>query len=506
MARTRENMRAAVYCRISSDREDHRKGIADQEKDCRELCEAERWEIVGPYIDNDASAADPNKRREQYERLVRDMERDAFDVIVVSATDRLWRQPLEQEEFIRTCERLGMTRVTSLRRDYDLSTDDVDMLRIEGVFAAGEVRRTQRRIKRRMLQKAEAGEFHGGPRPFGYGQPPIDDSDEAKRASIATYNEINEAEATLLKLAAEKILDGGSLRSIAKDWRARDIKSTRGGNITESMIARTLIKPRIAGLIEHKGEVLGKAQWPAILDEARWEQVKTILTDPSRKTMKANKDYILRGVLKCGRCGRMLTPDRNRYLCSSNLGCGRLSLSQRLYEGRILAMVVPMADSPELRNVIQAADAGDYAQAQALRVSIAEDRKTLQQIEDDHYIEKALDRPAFLRLSRSVNQQIEQKEAELLTFQNRSALGHLGRDVMSHWDSMDAEARRSIILSMVECIEVMPSESPGRTTRDMSRIKFVWRYEGIGAVLAGMHEKGESYRLFAVWPPTQQAS
>ena len=50
--------------------------------------------------------------------------------------------------------------------------------------------------------------------------------------------------------------------------------------------------------------------------------------------------------------------------------------------------------------------------------------------------------------------------------------------------------------------------TPGRTSIDMSRLNFVWRYEGIGAVLAGMHEKGESWRLFAVWPPpvAQQAS
>ena len=45
---------------------------------------------------------------------------------------------------------------------------------------------------------------------------------------------------------------------------------------------------------------------------------------------------------------------------------------------------------------------------------------------------------------------------------------------------------------MVDYIEVLPSESPGRTTIDMSRIRFEWKYEGIGAVLAGMQEKGES--------------
>ena len=77
---------------------------------------------------------------------------------------------------------------------------------------------------------------------------------------------------------------------------------------------------------------------------------------------------------------------------------------------------------------------------------------------------------------------------------------------MSHWHSMDADDQRAILLSLVDYIEVEPSESPGRTTIDMSRIRFEWKYEGIGAVLAGMHEKGESYRLFAVWPPTQQAS
>ena len=494
-----------MYTRISKDTEETGLGVERQEEDCRKLCAQHGWTVIEPpYVDNDISAADPKKKRPEYERLLKDIAGGRVDAVVVYNADRLHRRPAELEHFFETCEAAGIDQFASASGDRDLSNpDDQTFLRVGGAFAANEVAKTRQRIRRKMLQKAEAGEFHGGPRPFGYGQPPADDSDDAKRASIATYNEINEAEATLLKLAAEKILDGGSLRSIAKDWRARGIKSTRGGNITETMLAWALCKPRIAGLIEHKGEVLGQAQWPAILDVPTWQQVKTILTDPSRRVPKSNKDYILRGVLKCGRCGRMLTPDRGRYLCSSNLGCGRLSLSQRLYEPRILAMVVPMADSPELRNVIQAADAGDYAEAQALRVSIADDRKTLQQIEDDHYIEKALDRRSFLRLSKSIKQQIEQKEAQLQTFQSRSALGHLGGDVMSHWQSMDADDQRAIILSMVDYIEVLPSESPGRTTIDMSRIRFEWKYEGIGAVLAGMQDKGEAYRLFAVWPPTQ---
>ena len=84
-------------------------------------------------------------------------------MIVVSAADRLWRQPLEQEQLISDCLRLGVSRLTSLRRNYGLSTDDLDMLRIEGVFRLVKSGGSSVGSSRRMLQEAEAGEFHGGP-------------------------------------------------------------------------------------------------------------------------------------------------------------------------------------------------------------------------------------------------------------------------------------------------------------------------------------------------------
>lgn len=513
MAQTRESVRAAVYCRISRDREGLELGVERQRADCLRLVEANGWDLVhdgdsDTFVDNDISGGKHFTERAAFGRLVRAAEAGRIDAVVAYSQARIYR---DTKLFLEFCERLEVAGVEIVALVADTDVNPGGSLFVATVIAAKDAeerRRTGELIKRKMLDKAVRGEWHGGPRPFGYGQPPVDDSAEAKRASIATYNEVNEKEATLLQLAAEKILDGGSLRSIVTEWRAQGIKSTRGGNITQSMVARTLIKPRIAGLIEYKGSILGKAQWPAILDEATWEQVKTILTDPSRKTTRANKNYILRGILKCGRpdCGRMLTPDRGSYKCSSNLGCGRLSFSQRLYENRILGMIVPMADLPELRNAIQTADADDYSQAQGLRVSIAEDKATLQEIEDDHYIEKALDRAAFLRLSRSIKAQIEQKEAKLQTFQSRSALGHLGGDVISHWDSMDADDQRAIIKSMVEYIEVLPSESHGRTTVDMSRIRIEWKYEGIGKVLEGMHEKGETWRPFPVWTTHSRAS
>jgi hypothetical protein len=71
------------------------------------------------------------------------------------------------------------------------------------------------------------------------------------------------------------VLRGESLRSIAMDWNDRGIKPT-GGNSTRaedkradqrdgaapwhrSMIRRVLMSPRITGLKEHRGEIVGEA-------------------------------------------------------------------------------------------------------------------------------------------------------------------------------------------------------------------------------------------------------
>ena len=47
---------AAVYCRISDDREGAGLGVARQEADCRQRAAALGWTVVGLYVDNDLSA------------------------------------------------------------------------------------------------------------------------------------------------------------------------------------------------------------------------------------------------------------------------------------------------------------------------------------------------------------------------------------------------------------------------------------------------------------------
>jgi len=189
--------RAAIYVRISDDRETLRLGVERQLKDCRRICDEEGWTQVGPYEDNSKTAADPTKDRPDYDRMMRDIRAGKIDVVVVAVSDRLHRQPAELEQFIADAKAAGMTRLrTDRSREYDLRDyDAIRDMRKEVIDAAYEVDRLSYRIKRAMLDIAERGGWNGGMRPFGY-------------QAVDKQLVVDEFEAPLIREAAQRILQG----------------------------------------------------------------------------------------------------------------------------------------------------------------------------------------------------------------------------------------------------------------------------------------------------------
>ena len=66
----------------------------------------------------------------------------------------------------------------------------------------------------------------------------------------------------------------------------REVPTTTGkvGGWTSQQLRQTLISPRIAGYSTHKGIIVGTAAWPAIVDDATFRTVESILTNPARRT------------------------------------------------------------------------------------------------------------------------------------------------------------------------------------------------------------------------------
>jgi hypothetical protein len=106
----------------------------------------------------------------------------------------------------------------------------------------------------------------GRARPFGYKIVRYDLGEGAPRRWRIVGEELEPAEAELIEEAATRVLRGEGLRSIAMDWNERGVKIVGGSTWQGSVIRRVLMSPRIAGLKEHRGEIVGEATWPAIID------------------------------------------------------------------------------------------------------------------------------------------------------------------------------------------------------------------------------------------------
>ena len=103
---------AGLYCRISDDRDGRALGVSRQEADCRALAERKGWPVGDLYVDNDISAADPRKRRPEYERLLEDIKAGRIDAVVAWDLDRLHRRPIELETVLRDRRRCRVAPVS----------------------------------------------------------------------------------------------------------------------------------------------------------------------------------------------------------------------------------------------------------------------------------------------------------------------------------------------------------------------------------------------------------
>lgn len=291
----RRVIRCYIYARISSDREGAGLGTERQVEDCRALAAQlstsdVEYRVVGVFVDNDLSAYS-GKPRPDYIRMLQGLRDGLADCVLSWHTDRLHRRPLELEDYIDVCEPRRIDTRTVKAGHLDLSTATGRMIaRQLGVQARYEVERMIERQKRAREQMAEHGKHFGGRRPFGW--------------EIDGLTPIAE-EIALIQQAATALLAGASLRAVATEWQQREIKTSTGSDWEPNELKRMMIRPRNAGIRDHRGEEVGPGRWPAALDEPTWRSLVAVLTDPARRSNVGRTARVAlgSGIYGCGVCG-----------------------------------------------------------------------------------------------------------------------------------------------------------------------------------------------------------
>ena len=436
---------AVIYVRISRDKEGAGLGVERQRADCEDLARRLGWTVTEVYVDNDISAYS-GKPRPAYHRMLADLQGGRATAVLVWHTDRLHRSPAELEEYITICETAGVITQTVKAGHIDLSTPSGRMIaRQLGAVARFEVEHMSERRRRAKEATAQAGEWLGGRRPFGY---------EADGVTIRP------SEAAEIRRVADELLAGTSVRAVTRDLNARGVPTSTGGTWTANAVRRMILRARNAGLMEHRGEVIGRAQWPAILDEATWRAVRALLLDPSRLTIGAPRRHLLSGIAECGICGARMI--------AATVGSGRGSRSRRVYkctqtphiardvtalERYITMIVLEWLSQPEAAELF--APVGDDGAA-----ARAVERETLrrrQREAAEMFAAGEMTRAQLAAVTAATGKRLAELDQLDAATVHTSALGVFrgGDDVRRVWEGLDIERQRAVIREIMRVV-VLP--------------------------------------------------
>jgi DNA invertase Pin-like site-specific DNA recombinase len=306
---------------------------------------------VAVHKDNDLSAHS-GKRRPGYEALLGQIRSGDIDAVLAWHTDRLHRSPVELEGYVVACEKHGVITQTVKAGHIDLTTASGLMVaRMLGATARYEVDHQIERQKRAKQRSAQAGKWKGGRRPYGYAADGITVIPEEAKAIAA---------------ATTTLLAGASIRGITAQWNAEG-RRTSAGNIWHSnSVRRTITRPRNAGLMEHQGKIIGKAEWPAIVPEAEWRALDDKLADPKRRTNGhgPNRKWLGSGLYRCECGAKLICSASNKgtkeYRCRD--GCGRLSRRRADVDALVTKVIVERLRRSDVASLV-ARDRGDDVRA-----------------------------------------------------------------------------------------------------------------------------------------------
>lgn len=443
-------------------------GVARQVEDCQRLAERIGWPVAEVYRDNDFSAYS-GKRRPEYQRMLTDLREGSRDAVIVYHIDRLTRRPIELEDFVTTLDVAGVRYVRFVVGDSDIMTGDgLMVVRMLAAVAANESASKSRRVKRKLDQNAEQGKPHGGfRRPFGY------DDDKVT---------IRPDEAATVRTLAARFLAGESLRSLAAWLTTEGIATVGGGQWRTPTLRAMLRSGRMAGLRDHRGQVIGKAAWEPIITQEQRAAIIRRMDTAAVSGRRAPRRYLLSGMLRCGKCGHSLysaaRKDTRRYVCSAGPdhgGCGRLTVVAAPVEQLIADAVLIRLSSPDLAEAL-AGRASTDEQATALAEQLSGDQAHLEELAG-MYADRAITSAEWMTARNPIQARITDAERRLARVTNTAALDGLigtGNALSAQWAGLNLDRQVAVVRTLLDHAVIGPG-TPGARTLDLNRVQPVWR-------------------------------
>jgi site-specific DNA recombinase len=328
-----------------------------------------------------------------------------------------------------------------------------------------EARQKSVRQKAAAMQKAQLGKPAGGPRAFGF-----------ERDGVT----VREAEATALRAAYAALLVGRSMVGIARDLDTAGFLTARlGKRFNHSAARAVLVNPRNAGLRAYRGEIVGPAAWPAIVDEETWRAAHAILTDSARHRGPGSsaRKWLLGGLALCGRCDDGATVkvtyrgERNAkreliraYRCSKS---SHLTREAGFCDWRVTERVIARLSRDDARDLLIDDDREDLAE---LRQQQATLRLRLDQLADE-YGNSDVTLREWQLAREPIKARLADLDARVVHVDRAPLLADLvtAQDVRKTWEGIALDRQRAVV-DLLYTVTLLP-RGPGRKPAPLESVR-----------------------------------
>ena len=291
-------LRVTFYARVSTDQDEQINSLENQVQYYTELIQSKpNWKFVPGYVDEGISGGS-TKRRDNFNRMIRDAKAGMFDFIITKEISRFSRSTLDSIKY--TQELLDYNVGVFFQNDNinTLDTDSEFRLVIMAGVAQDEIRKLSERLKFGFRQAIKNGHVLGNDKLYGYD----------KKDCVLT---VNEEEAEIVRIIFD--LYGNErlgTRTISKRLMELGYTSREGNAFNTLTIRHILENPKYKGWycgnksqsVDYRTKrnvLLDESEWvtypdpsiPAIVSEELWNRANA-LYKRRREEMKSHSSGV----------------------------------------------------------------------------------------------------------------------------------------------------------------------------------------------------------------------
>jgi len=280
--------RGVIYARYSPGPNQREESIEGQLRECKKYAEEQGIQIIGSYEDRKVSGRTDN--RTEFQRMMKDVERGLFDVIIVWKIDRFGRNREETAVNKIKCRKNGVAVLYAKEHIPEGPTGILLESMLEGLAEFYSAQLAEN-IIRGLTENALQAKATNGSVGLGY------------RVGENQKIEINETEAPTVRRVFEMFDEGFKYSEIIVKLNELGLKTRRNNAFDKNSISRILNNDRYIGTYRWRDIVIENAI-PPIIEKELFLRCQEKMRKVSRAPGggKAKVDYLLTGKLYCGLC------------------------------------------------------------------------------------------------------------------------------------------------------------------------------------------------------------